>query len=105
MFLKLIVSDKGVEDLRILWEGPNYVEHKLRSFNLYSCFLTLSIPYILALNGKLSLPKSRRCLAICDESLLRLINQKSDGRRRCSSAVFVELEKMAANLTYFEKKK
>lgn len=40
-----------------------------------------------------------------DESLLRLINQKSDGRRRCSSAVFVELEKMAANLTYFEKKK
>lgn len=40
-----------------------------------------------------------------DESLLRLINQKSDGRRRCSSAVFVELEKMAANLTYFVKKK
>lgn len=39
-----------------------------------------------------------------DESLLRLINQKSDGRRRCSSAVFVELEKMAANFTYFEKK-
>lgn len=40
-----------------------------------------------------------------DESFLRLINQKSDGRRRCSSAVFVQLEKMAANLTYFAKKK
>ena len=39
-----------------------------------------------------------------DESLLRLINQKSNGRRRCSSAVLVELEKMAANLTYFAKK-
>lgn len=67
LFLKLIVSDKGVEDLRILLEVPNYVEHKLKSFNLYSCFLTLSIPFNLALNGKLSLPKSRRCLAICSK--------------------------------------
>jgi len=40
-----------------------------------------------------------------DESLLRLINQKRDGGRRCSSAVLVELEKMAATLTYFAKKK
>ena len=64
-------------------------------------------PFYFSIKRKVIVAQIKKMFAdmLKDESLLRLINQKSDGRRRGSSAVLVELEKMAANLTYFAKKK
>lgn len=76
---------------------------KLQSLHLLS---NPFYPFYFSIKRKVIVAQIKKMFGdmLKDESFLRLINQKSDGRRRCSSAVLVELEKMAANLTYFAKK-